>query len=377
MILSQTQVSHKLLQILSGSDIMKVVQAFDTTEHKLFLVGGCVRDMFFDKTPKDFDLCTDAKPDQIIDILTKAGIKCEERGAHFGVVVAKLSEDIEIASFRIDEFQDTGANKNTKVVVGVTMEEDVARRDFTINALFFDFKTQQVIDLVGGIDDLHNGVIRAVGDAKLRFVEDNLRKLRAVRFATRFGFEIETETAKAIIDCPDLNVSKERIVAELQNIFKGCKNEKIVLLLLQQTKMIKTIFENVVLSSDDVMFEKLKGCTSFSTFIASIVDKQPDIRKKLFKLQFDSKTCDSVDLLLNWKDCNSSIDFQRKLASTNLTLHEMLTFNPSDKAKLQHLFTFKVPERTVKMLQDAGFEKAELGKVLKQICVTKFKEICH
>jgi tRNA nucleotidyltransferase/poly(A) polymerase len=161
--------------------VYDIYDAFKDADKKLYVVGGAVRDHLKGKNPKDYDLATDARPDEVIQILDKHNIpRTEQVGEQFGVVIAKPDEEYEIATFR----KDLEAGRDTKVQF-TSMEEDAARRDLTINALYYDIETGEVIDYVGGIDDIQNERVRTVGAAEDRFSEDPLRVLRFIRFHAR------------------------------------------------------------------------------------------------------------------------------------------------------------------------------------------------
>jgi poly(A) polymerase len=185
-------------------------------EHKAFLVGGCVRDRLLGIEPKDFDISTDASPAQIAEYFPGALLV----GAHFGVVLIKEgTAQVEVATFR-SEGEYTDARRPDEVHFESDPALDAQRRDFTINGLMEDPLTGEIIDAVGGRADLANKIIRAIGDAARRFSEDHLRMLRAVRFAARLGFEIETQTADAIRSQAEKvkTVSAERVRDELVRI---------------------------------------------------------------------------------------------------------------------------------------------------------------
>jgi tRNA nucleotidyltransferase/poly(A) polymerase len=179
--------------------IRRIHKAFRDANKHLFVVGGAVRDHLLGKAPKDFDLATDAPPDQVMQVLTAHGIKhTESIGNQFGVVVAKVdNEPYEIATFR----KDLEAKRQTKVKFS-SIQDDAVRRDLTINALYYDMDSQEVVDYVGGIEDLQAGRVRTVGDPDKRFREDALRVLRYLRFLARVqagGMEhIDEETQAAI-----------------------------------------------------------------------------------------------------------------------------------------------------------------------------------
>jgi len=172
-----------------------------------------VRDLLLGREPKDYDVATDARPEQVVTLFPDAQLV----GAHFGVVLVHDKDaEVEVATFRSDHAYRDGRRPS-----GVDFEtdprQDVLRRDFTINALLMDPETGQVLDFVGGRADLDAGLIRAIGDAEARFREDHLRMLRAIRFAARLGFRIEPATMAAILRLRELIrvVSAERIRDEL------------------------------------------------------------------------------------------------------------------------------------------------------------------
>jgi poly(A) polymerase len=184
--------------------------------HVAYFAGGCVRDLLLDQAPKDFDIATDARP----EVVQKMFPRTYAVGAHFGVIVVLENDfQFEVATFRSD-----GAYLDGRRPVEVhfaTAEEDAARRDFTINGMFFDPEKDVVIDFVGGRDDLERKLIRAIGDPAQRFAEDRLRMLRAVRFATVLGFEIDAATWDAVraSAASITEISAERIREELVRIF--------------------------------------------------------------------------------------------------------------------------------------------------------------
>jgi tRNA nucleotidyltransferase/poly(A) polymerase len=150
--------------------------------HQAFLVGGCVRDILLGREPADFDVTTDARPERVLELFPY-GLTV---GAQFGVVlIARDGNKVEVATFRHDVGYSDGRHPD-QVVYAETAQEDVARRDFTINGLLMRHDSGEVLDFVGGREDLKAGLIRAIGEPERRFEEDKLRMLRAVRFAARF-----------------------------------------------------------------------------------------------------------------------------------------------------------------------------------------------
>jgi poly(A) polymerase len=186
-----------------------------------YLVGGCVRDILLEREPADYDVATDATPDRIQKLFPYT----LAIGAQFGVIVVIEDPDgsdlakVEVATFRSDSDYSDGRHPNS-VSFSKTAEEDVRRRDFTINALLLDPLTEEILDFVGGKADLQAGVIRAIGDPEKRFREDKLRMLRAVRFGARFGYRIDPATMLAIQKFASEvhQVSPERLRDELTKI---------------------------------------------------------------------------------------------------------------------------------------------------------------
>jgi putative nucleotidyltransferase with HDIG domain len=191
----------------------------DTLQHKghqALLVGGCVRDLLLRREPADYDVTTDATPERVMELFPVSIAV----GAQFGVVlVPRNGLKVEVATFRSDVGYSDGRHPD-RVVYSGTPEEDVRRRDFTINGLLMRHDTGEILDFVGGQADLEAGVIRAIGEPGRRFTEDKLRMLRAIRFAARFGFEIEHTTFAAIRRHAGAvtDVSAERIREELTKL---------------------------------------------------------------------------------------------------------------------------------------------------------------
>jgi poly(A) polymerase len=181
-----------------------------------YLVGGCVRDLLLGREPADYDVATDAVPAQVLRMFPES----LEVGAQFGVVlVTQDGNKVEVATFRRDVGYSDGRHPDA-VVFTTTVQEDVSRRDFTINGLAMCQDTGEVLDYVGGRNDLQAHIVRAIGNPELRFTEDKLRMLRAVRFAARFGYIIEPKTFAAIRKHADeiCFVSAERIHEELSKL---------------------------------------------------------------------------------------------------------------------------------------------------------------
>jgi poly(A) polymerase len=194
--------------------------------HQAYLVGGCVRDILLGREPVDYDVATDATPDRVQQLFPSSLAV----GAQFGVIIVTADSgettdatrepvQVEVATFRSDVGYSDGRHPD-RVVYAKSPEEDVQRRDFTINALLLDPETDEVLDFVGGRADLSDGIIRAIGRPDQRFGEDKLRMVRAVRFAARFRYAIEARTFGAIFKlAPEIHqVSAERLRDELTKL---------------------------------------------------------------------------------------------------------------------------------------------------------------
>lgn len=210
--------------------------------HTAYFAGGCVRDKRLGLEPKDYDIATSAVPSEVLRLFPGSN----EVGAHFGVVIAKHEgHHVEIATFRTDGSYGDGRRPDS--VTFSNPNEDAHRRDFTINGLFENPETGQIIDHVGGVGDLEARIIRAIGTPSHRFQEDALRLLRAVRFSTSLGFPIEPVTLAAIRDNAHLleKISPERIRDEFSKIITSA-NRRRGLELLVDTGLIAHFLPEVL-----------------------------------------------------------------------------------------------------------------------------------
>ncbi|HEX8490009.1 MAG TPA: CCA tRNA nucleotidyltransferase, partial [Chthoniobacterales bacterium] len=232
---------------LMDSTARNIARRLREQGHKAYFAGGCVRDLLRGQVPKDIDIATDARP----EVVQKMFPRTYAVGAHFGVIVVlENGLQFEVATFRSDGVYLDG--RRPVEVHFATAEEDAARRDFTINGMFFDPEKQEVVDFVGGRADLEARTIRAIGDPAQRFAEDRLRMLRAVRFATVLEFEIEPATWTAVVtQAPSINeISAERIREELVRIFLSPKRAR-GWDLLDASGLMRNIFPEL---------EAMKGC---------------------------------------------------------------------------------------------------------------------
>lgn len=200
------------MEIHLPDKVHKIIETLTAAGYEAYAVGGCIRDSVLGRVPNDWDITTSAKPEETKSLFPKTidtGIK------HGTVTVLLEKEGFEVTTYRIDGIYED-ARHPKKVTFTASLEEDLKRRDFTVNAMAYNKQTG-LVDIFGGIQDMKNGIIRCVGEAEERFTEDALRMLRAVRFSAQLGYRIEDTTKEAIRRlAPNLKlISAERIQAEL------------------------------------------------------------------------------------------------------------------------------------------------------------------
>ncbi len=234
---------HHVSRALISENALKVLHRLKDAGYASLLVGGCVRDLMLGREPKDFDVVTDARPEQIRKLFHNARVI----GRRFRLVHVRFGREIiEVATFRaiphdaseepipqegeegeeIEDIEDIEDETPAEVIdhnVFGSQEEDAVRRDFTVNALYYDIRDFSVMDYVGGAEDLKRGVLRVIGSPESRYREDPVRMLRAVRFAAKLGFKLEEKTAAPIRDLAPLltTVPPARMFEEVLKLFHG------------------------------------------------------------------------------------------------------------------------------------------------------------
>jgi poly(A) polymerase len=241
-----------------GSDSLKIAATDIACKlrqkgFQAYLVGGCVRDLLLGRVPKDYDVATDASPEQVMSIFPETYAV----GAQFGVVLVPVdtaaskgehpakSHAIEVATFRNDIGYTDGRHPD-EVLFSNDPREDVARRDFTINSMLLDPVSGEVLDYVGGREDLKAGIVRTIGDPEQRFAEDKLRMLRAVRFAARFEYQIDSATFVAMkkLAAQIRVVSRERVRDELTRMLTEGHGRR-AFLLLDESGLLNEVLPEV------------------------------------------------------------------------------------------------------------------------------------
>jgi poly(A) polymerase len=234
----------------------EIVRTLRQHGHQAYFAGGCVRDLLLNREPADYDVATDATPQRVMQVFPQTYAV----GEQFGVVLVPPAEDdeatiarqserskqaVEVATFRADVGYSDGRHPD-EVRFTKDPQEDAQRRDFTINGMMLDPATNEILDFVGGQDDLKKGIIRAIGDPNRRFEEDKLRMLRAVRFAARFNYQIDPATLNAIQNlAPKIHqVSAERMREELTKMLTEGQARR-AFELLDQTKLLREVLPEV------------------------------------------------------------------------------------------------------------------------------------
>lgn len=352
---------------------------FNNNNKKLYVVGGAVRDFITGDNPKDFDLATDALPEEVLEIL-KGSYNTNLQGEAFGVVVVYTEDEplgMEIATFRTD----ISKGRNPEVKLGVTIEDDVKRRDLTFNALFYDLEQRKIIDLVGGVEDLERSITKTVGNPIERFDEDSLRILRAFRFNSRYNFTLDESIKEAVevrnelenID-PDTGVmkriSQERIWEEMKKSFAQVKNYNTYLNLFTEFNMWGEVFPNSNINT------QLIPSTTFEVIIANLFKKEDFSDRKIIEnklvqqYKLESDLASTVIFLNTLLDFNSDFVFdiykkRKQLRISDDILLEWLSVN-NIKDKMLFKFIDYTPSVLSQELMEEGFSGKELGLEIKR-----------
>ena len=383
----------KFLESIQPKDMWDIIpqsvkdlnELFKEHGKKLYLVGGSVRDFLTGDKPKDFDLATDALPDEVINIVGKT-YRTNLQGKAFGVVVVftkEVPEGMEIATFR----EDVSKGRNPEVKLGVTIEDDVKRRDLTYNSLFYDLDKREIVDLVGGKGDLEAGITRMVGDPIERFDEDSLRILRAFRFASRYEHPLHKDTEAAIAKRKQLEnidletgemkrISQERIWEEVKKAFKQAKDFNYYLNFFTKFDMWDQVFPGANINTDFVK------SSDFVVVIANLFKNEPlnrletklvqdykiegDIAKKvIFLLSFSTLTPETAFEMFKKKE---------QCFITDATILEWIKVSSiNDPVKIKFL-EYK-PSTSAEELMAKGITGRDLGIKIKELEIENFKKL--
>ena len=369
--------AKQTLKLSVPRDVKDLHKLFKKNKKELYVVGGAVRDALLGKKPKDFDLATDAKPNEVVEIVTKAGYNTiGEVGQQFGVVIVQtpdFREGMEIATFR----EDIGKGRRPDSVEYSTIDKDVLRRDLAINALFYDIEREEVVDLVGGVADIQSNTIRTVGRAQERFDEDPLRKLRALRFAGRTGSKLEKNTAEAIISDNSLKgVSPERIRDEFKKSVLSAKSAKKYLEMVEQYRLWGVMFPDININK--TFIDSKNWLLQIATLFK--VNKNDVIRKRLNKLTFSNQEIDTIIFLKEFLEIKPEMAFElsKKHKITGVdsrTLIEWSKLNRLDLKAVKAFLKYKPSTDGRSVMKEFGVRGPEIAAKIREIEAEKFKAL--
>ena len=360
-------------------DILKIKDIFIKNGYELFLVGGSVRDILLNKVPKDYDLATDATPDEVERILEKDNYKTIPTGKAFGVInVITDNDEYEIATFRFELYSEKDKRRPESVEFS-NIYQDVLRRDITINALFYDIENKEIVDLVGGIDDLKNGIIRTVGDPKDRFNEDRLRILRLLRFSARLNSEIDKDADEALKKDSSLEgISAERIKDEFIKGINSANKVSFFLNLINEYDIFKWVFPNLNINKS---FNNLSH--DYIITIASILkyNDHKIIGKKLNELRYTIDEIKNIQFLLSVLnlDINTSVALKRMQKNTTLTDAQIIKFskiNNIDKKLVKAFIDFELTVNSEEVMDKFNLKPSkELGEKITALEIDNFNKM--
>ena len=377
--------SNKTLIDIIPQSVKDLHKLFKASGKKLYLVGGAVRDFLTGDKPKDFDLATDALPDEVLGIIDDK-YRTNLQGKAFGVVVVFTKdqpEGMEIATFR----EDVSKGRNPEVKLGATIEQDVKRRDISFNGLFFDLDTNEIVDLVGGQQDLKDGVTRMIGDPSERFEEDSLRILRAFRFASRYGHPLHKDTEAAIAKRNQLEnvdpesgemkrISQERIWEEMKKAFKQAKDYRNYLAFFSKFDMWNQVFPGIEVC------ELFVDTKDFVVVIASLFRNETTEgleHKMVQDFRIEQEVAKKVVFLIDLTNmtAESAYDMSKRrqqCAISDETMLEWLKVNDSQFPVPLKFIEYK-PTVSSQELMAKGFKGKELGIEIKRLETERFKQM--
>jgi len=393
-----TRVSKNLSSLLPKS-VLDVMAILKCRQKKLYLVGGAVRDAINGGEPGDFDLCTDATPDEILEMLYPH-YATKTVGKQFGVVIVKTVEgEFEIATFREDVYDGPGTKKPT--VRFSDIRTDAMRRDVTFNALFYDIDGRRIVDLVGGIRDLKHRIVRLVGNPQCRLMEDPLRMLRVVRFAAslgsdsassscsggsahyvptgggRFYFTIDPETESAIVaQSGRLSVlPRERIWEEFKKAHSRIKRFPTYLDLLYKLQLMQYVFPDASIQ------RRTTGCLYLVCHLADIFG-EVDAKLLTGKYKIDSTTAGQVAFLtkLNADSVREKVlQLYRERMACRIdddAVRDWMEHHAISDEVIRKFLEYR-PTTDAMDLEKMGFKGRDIGIELERIEKEKFRSVNH
>ena len=358
MIKLTTLLAESKLKLNLPVDIKNIHKLFKQNGKQLFVVGGAVRDAILGKSPKDYDLATDAKPDEVMAIAKSGGLHAVDVGGKsFGVVEVNGHE---IATFR----KDIGKGRRPSAVDYTDIKGDVMRRDLTINALFYDVGRGEIVDLVGGIADLKKKKIRTVGDPKERFEEDPLRKMRAVRFAASVAGKMTKSTWDALRQNPSLKgISSERIRDEFIKGILKASQVNAYLKMIDKLGMWKDIFPGLIIN------RKTSKVKDYKVQIANILKGNPidKVHTKLKSLSYTVQEVRDIVHLLKLKEFSPKDIYiiKKEQAVTKLKPQQVKMWASIVGNKILKIWKFKLSVQSKEAISQ-GYKGKQIGDYIKQ-----------
>jgi len=369
--------------------VMKLYRIFVKNGFELYIVGGAVRDFLTQSKIKDYDLATDATNEEIEAMMVQNGIGTKATGTRFTVQNVWLDNEwYEVATFRTDSKGGDGRRPDS--VTYSDINGDAQRRDLTINALYYDIKTKEIVDLVGGMDDIKNRVVRTVGAADERFEEDRLRILRAIRFTARVGSTLDPAIDKSIRQNNSLDLlAAEAIEAEFRKGIKDSKSTRQYMSLLDKYGLFKWVLKGV-----DSFNHKFVESNSLIVVFASLLInlKSQDAYNKMKALKYGSDEADATKLLIElyttelneetFIDLKKAHDkLQKKGALTDDTFKEFISIMNMDMNLYYRFMEYNfnainldyIQSKDIRNKAGEPFEEgAELGNKIKELKIDLF-----
>lgn len=370
-------------ELILPKDIINISNLYRHSGKELYVVGGAVRDSILGQRPKDYDLATNATPEESIGILNNH-YQVLEIGKAFGIISAVTSDfpkGVEIAAFR----EDLSSGRQPDVKIGCSIETDVKRRDLTINALFYDIHTKEIVDLVGGLEDIKNQIIRTVGDPDERFKEDPLRRLRAIRFSQKMGYFLEAGLYESLAKDNDLStISRERIKDEFYKILTTSKVLFKSLELLNSLGMMNYLFPNLRVNLD--LSSPLEPLVSVALMLRKNVDpleKYPfrRLQTQLNQCKWMDAEINAITLLIKLLDLDIDTAYQLKKQQlrskvTDSEVFEFLSIIGKDSKLIQSFMDYKITVNPEELMKQ-GFQGEALGKEILRLETNIFKGLLH
>ncbi len=317
------------MNIRIPKEVERVLNLLQKSGFEAYIVGGCVRDSIMGISPSDWDITTSASPEDISSCFS--GCKTIETGIKHGTIAVIINKmQIEITTYRIDgEYSDNRRPDN--VLFTDNIELDLKRRDFTINALAYN--KNGIIDLFAGAGDIHNKIIRCVGDPDERFSEDGLRILRALRFASVLNFEIEKHTAHSVHKNKNLliNISMERINAEFNKLIMGSNFQTIIMENRDVIEVFIPELGNIDNGELTYRLRAMKNLNSLDLRLTALLYKIEAPDSILIRLKYDNSTIKSVKLLTS--NIDKTID--PNAVSVKKSLHKINYVNLKNLIKIK------------------------------------------